>query len=138
MQSTAADTTQNKKRKREVLADASDGVVASSSTQIPLADDEDATSIRRKNRIKVTGSDVPDPISTWNQLTAFYVKGKGKGKGKGKAKGKAKAKVEAVGSLMGNLREMGFKQPTGIQMQAIPILLSVSLKPSSLPTLNAR
>ncbi|EGC40023.1 hypothetical protein DICPUDRAFT_6001, partial [Dictyostelium purpureum] len=58
---------------------------------------------RRMNRIKVEGTDVPDPIKSFEDLDD------------------SKFKVRKY--LIKNIQENGYKEPSPIQMQTIPILL---------------
>ncbi|OLL26460.1 ATP-dependent RNA helicase ROK1 [Neolecta irregularis DAH-3] len=61
-----------------------------------------AQDLRKINRIKVTGSDPPDPISSFSDLLSRYA-------------------VKPF--LKQNLQKHNFSTPTPVQMQAIPILL---------------
>lgn len=62
--------------------------------------------IRNKYHINVHGTNTPDPIETFDQL------------------------IDDCGipqQIVNNLISCGYKEPTPIQMQAIPIMTSVSL-----------
>ncbi|KAJ3130171.1 RNA-dependent ATPase rok1 [Nowakowskiella sp. JEL0407] len=63
---------------------------------------EDVQAFRKKNRIKVYGSDVPNPIQNFGDLIHKY-------------------KIRNY--LQQNLVELSYSEPTSIQMQTIPILL---------------
>lgn len=60
---------------------------------------------RNQHRINVQGTDLPDPIATFEQLQTEY-------------------KVHP--KIMENIQAAGFHTPTPIQMQAIPVMLHVS------------
>lgn len=62
--------------------------------------------IRNKHHINVHGSNPPDPIETFDQLVNDYVISQ---------------------KIVNNLMTCGYKEPTPIQMQAIPIMCSVSI-----------
>lgn len=62
--------------------------------------------IRNKHHINVHGSNPPDPIETFPQLVNDY---------------------SIPQQIVDNLIACGYKEPTPIQMQAIPIMASVSL-----------
>ncbi|NXS12717.1 DDX52 helicase, partial [Neodrepanis coruscans] len=57
---------------------------------------------RNQHRINVQGTDLPDPIATFDQLQKEY-------------------KVHP--KIMENIQAAGFHVPTPIQMQAIPVML---------------
>ncbi|EAL70055.1 hypothetical protein DDB_G0274325 [Dictyostelium discoideum AX4] len=57
---------------------------------------------RNKHRIKVDGTDIPDPMTEFSQLENRF-------------------KVRKY--LLNNINEIGYKEPSPIQMQVIPILL---------------
>lgn len=59
---------------------------------------------RNKHKIYVQGTDLPEPIATFEQLREEY-------------------KIHA--KIMHNIEAFGFQAPTPIQMQAIPIMLHV-------------
>ena len=61
--------------------------------------------LRNANRIYVDGSDVPDPISSFEQLVMSY---------------------KLPGQYLENIRGMDMNEPTPVQMQAITIILQVS------------
>ncbi|KAG7484796.1 hypothetical protein MATL_G00054120 [Megalops atlanticus] len=63
---------------------------------------EKVNRIRHQNRINVHGTDVPDPISTFEELQEEY-------------------KLDP--RIVQNIRAAGFQTPTPIQMQAIPLML---------------
>lgn len=64
---------------------------------------------RNKHKIHVQGTDLPDPIATFQQLDQEY-------------------KINS--RLLQNILDAGFQIPTPIQMQAIPVMLHVSVKAS--------
>ena len=64
---------------------------------------------RNKHKIHVQGTDLPDPIATFQQLDQEY-------------------KINS--RLLQNILDAGFQTPTPIQMQAIPVMLHVSVKAS--------
>ena len=59
---------------------------------------------RNTHRIHVYGTDVPDPMETFEQLQARY---------------------DISARIMSNLRSLNFLKPTAIEMQAIPIMMDV-------------
>ena len=61
--------------------------------------------IRRKNNIHVYGSDAPEPVETFEQLREDY---------------------NVHQQIVTNLFNAGFRRPTPIQMQAVPVMLQVS------------
>ena len=61
--------------------------------------------IRRKHHIRVYGSDIPEPFEKFEQLREEY---------------------NMHQQIVTNLYEAGFKKPTPIQMQAVPVMLQVS------------
>ena len=63
--------------------------------------------MRNKYHINVNGNDVVEPIETFDQLFEKY--------------------KDIPQQLKTNLLSYGFAEPTPIQMQSIPIMLSVSL-----------
>lgn len=63
--------------------------------------------LRNKHKIHVQGTDLPDPITTFQQLEQEY-------------------KINS--RLLQNILDAGFQVPTPIQMQAIPVMLHVSMK----------
>lgn len=60
---------------------------------------------RHQHRISIQGTDLPDPIATFEQLQEEY-------------------KVHP--KILENIQAAGFHAPTAIQMQAIPVMLHVS------------
>ncbi|KAG9351604.1 hypothetical protein JZ751_022855 [Albula glossodonta] len=58
--------------------------------------------IRHQNRINVHGTDIPDPVSTFEELQEEY---------------------QLDPRIVQNIRAAGFQTPTPIQMQAIPLML---------------
>ncbi|XP_064612172.1 probable ATP-dependent RNA helicase DDX52 [Liolophura sinensis] len=63
---------------------------------------EEVNHLRNKHRIHVYGSDIPDPVVTFDQLTSRY----------------------GVNSrLIKNLVSAGYKDLTAVQMQAVPVML---------------
>ncbi|XP_067864399.1 probable ATP-dependent RNA helicase DDX52 isoform X2 [Heptranchias perlo] len=63
---------------------------------------EKINKFRRKHRIYVDGTDIPEPVATFEQLQQEY-------------------KVHP--KIIQHIQEAGFQMPTPIQMQAIPIML---------------
>lgn len=63
--------------------------------------------IRSQNRINVHGSDIPDPVYTFEELQSEY---------------------HLNTRILQNLREAGLSSPTPIQMQAIPVMMHVSME----------
>ncbi|XP_017348949.1 probable ATP-dependent RNA helicase DDX52 [Ictalurus punctatus] len=63
---------------------------------------EKLNQIRHQNRINVHGTDVPDPLSTFEELQQEY---------------------ELDSRIIQNIRAAGFQTPTPIQMQAIPLMM---------------
>ncbi|MBN3304895.1 DDX52 helicase, partial [Amia calva] len=63
---------------------------------------EKVNKIRHQNRINVHGSDVPDPMTTFEQIQEEY---------------------GIDPRIIQNIRQAGFEAPTPIQMQAIPLML---------------
>ncbi|KAL4608426.1 putative ATP-dependent RNA helicase DDX52 [Arapaima gigas] len=63
---------------------------------------EKVNRIRHENRINVHGTDIPDPVATFEELEEEY---------------------QLDPRIIQNLRAAGFQTPTPIQMQAIPLML---------------
>lgn len=61
--------------------------------------------IRSQNRINVHGSDIPDPVCTFDELQSEY---------------------HLNARVLQNLKDAGLCSPTPIQMQAIPLMMHVS------------
>ena len=59
--------------------------------------------LRNLNEINVFGEDIPDPFEEFNKLERNY---------------------KIPKQLMKNLAEFKFQEPTGVQMQAIPVMLN--------------
>jgi len=71
---------------------------------------------RNQHHIHAYGTDIPEPVATFDQLQAEY-------------------SIDA--RIMSNVQSMGFHTPTVIEMQAIPVMLHVSLDYcSDLPLLS--
>ncbi|XP_074870055.1 putative ATP-dependent RNA helicase DDX52 isoform X2 [Carettochelys insculpta] len=68
---------------------------------------------RNKHKISIQGSDLPEPIATFEQLQAEY-------------------KIQP--KIMQNIQAAGFRVPTPIQMQAIPVMLHSRELLASAPT----
>lgn len=62
--------------------------------------------IRNKHHINVHGTNPPDPIENFSQLCSDYAISQ---------------------AIVDNLIACGYKEPTPIQMQAVPIMASVSV-----------
>ena len=60
---------------------------------------------RRKHKIHVWGTDIPDPVGTFSQLQTQY---------------------NLQADIIENIHRAGFVEPTQIQMQAVPVMLHVS------------
>lgn len=60
--------------------------------------------IRHQNRINVHGTDIPDPISTFEELQKEY---------------------DLDPRIVQNIKAAGFQTPTPIQMQAVPLMMHV-------------
>ncbi|XP_060703871.1 probable ATP-dependent RNA helicase DDX52 [Hemiscyllium ocellatum] len=63
---------------------------------------EKINQLRRKHRIHVDGTDVPEPVATFEQLLQEY---------------------NVHPKIIQNIQKAGFQSPTPIQMQAIPVML---------------
>lgn len=61
--------------------------------------------VRNQHRINVHGTDVPDPVCTFEELHSEY---------------------SLNARVLQNLKEAGLDSPTPIQMQAIPLMMHVS------------
>lgn len=61
--------------------------------------------IRSQHRINVHGSDIPDPVCTFEELQSEY---------------------RLNPRVIQNLRDAGLNSPTPVQMQAIPLMMHVS------------
>nr|XP_005298894.1 probable ATP-dependent RNA helicase DDX52 [Chrysemys picta bellii] len=68
---------------------------------------------RNKHKISIQGTDLPEPIATFEQLQAEY-------------------KIQS--KIMQNIQAAGFQVPTPIQMQAIPVMLHGRELLASAPT----
>ncbi|KAJ2719871.1 RNA-dependent ATPase rok1 [Coemansia sp. Benny D115] len=66
----------------------------------PFTSEDEVREFLKRHRIKVTGSDVPHPVKSFEMLCKEH---------------------EFQPFVLRNLQKFGFKQPTPIQMQAIPI-----------------
>ncbi|RUS90256.1 hypothetical protein EGW08_001945, partial [Elysia chlorotica] len=64
---------------------------------------EEIRQLRNKHHIHVLGTDIPDPLGSFEDLVADY-------------------KVQP--ELLRNINSQGYKEPTGIQRQAIPVLMN--------------
>ncbi|KAK2873038.1 hypothetical protein Q8A67_022935 [Cirrhinus molitorella] len=74
---------------------------------------EKISRIRRQNRINVHGTDVPDPVSTFEELQEEY---------------------DMDPRIIQNIKAAGFQTPTPIQMQAIPLMMHKREILASAPT----
>lgn len=63
--------------------------------------------IRSQHRINVHGSDIPDPVCTFDELQSEY---------------------HLNARILQNLRDAGLCSPTPIQMQAMPLMMHVSVE----------
>ncbi|KAH8480495.1 hypothetical protein H0E87_030683 [Populus deltoides] len=90
----------NKKRKRKTKAGRVEGFsVFKGSDSVPVRD----LRLRKKYGIHVSGNNVPSPLQSFAELSTRY---------------------GCESYLLHNLVKLGFKEPTPIQRQAIPVLLS--------------
>lgn len=78
-----------------------------SSAQIFKLHQENINQFRNVNKIHVNGSDIPDPIDSWDKLS----------------KGKYCLPERLLDAITSNAH--GYSAPTPIQMQAIPLLLGI-------------
>jgi ATP-dependent RNA helicase DDX52/ROK1 len=74
----------------------------------PDIDEDEGENIPLKHRVKITGSNVPDPVTTFKVLNHRY---------------------SLPGHLFSNIQSYGFDNPTEIQAYGIPMLLNVRLPP---------
>ncbi|XP_050948936.1 probable ATP-dependent RNA helicase DDX52 isoform X1 [Labeo rohita] len=74
---------------------------------------EKVNQIRHQNRINVHGTDIPDPVSTFEELQKEY---------------------DLDPRIIQNIKAAGFKTPTPIQMQAIPLMMHKREILASAPT----
>lgn len=72
---------------------------------------EQVNHVRNLHHINVFGEDIPDPVEQFSQLKSSY--------------------KNIPDQLVANLAEFKFSQPTGVQMQAIPVMLNVTFLFSS-------
>ncbi|XP_055942549.1 probable ATP-dependent RNA helicase DDX52 [Argiope bruennichi] len=63
---------------------------------------EEVTHFRRVHKIYVTGEDIPDPMESFNQLVADY---------------------GVSSTILDNIKNLGYSNPTPIQMQSIPLMM---------------
>ncbi|RUS22252.1 putative ROK1-ATP-dependent RNA helicase [Endogone sp. FLAS-F59071] len=89
---------------KEGLSDNSDAEPAhtDSATSSSFQNQEAVYAFRKSHRIRVYGTDVPNPFRTFDDLASRY---------------------ELRPYLRRNLTEAGYDKPTSIQMQAVPIIL---------------
>ena len=66
-----------------------------------------ANAFRNAHRIYVSGPDIPDAVGSFEQLSSSY---------------------SLPSYITKNVTAMGYQEPTPIQMQAIPLMLHVSVK----------
>lgn len=92
---------------------------------------EDAARLRKRLKLNLVPSPADDPtlaepISSFDDLMALGRKVK-KGKGKGGVDTASKVEVseDVVKGVLANMKRMGWTSPTPVQMQAIPLMLSV-------------
>ncbi|XP_043077581.1 probable ATP-dependent RNA helicase DDX52 [Puntigrus tetrazona] len=74
---------------------------------------EKVNRIRRQNRINVHGTDIPDPISTFEEMQKEY---------------------DVDPRIIENIKAAGFQTPTPIQIQAIPLMMHKREILASAPT----
>ncbi|KAJ3013120.1 RNA-dependent ATPase rok1 [Thoreauomyces humboldtii] len=80
----------------------SETAAAPSEPYVPFASPEASSVFRRENRIRVYGTDIPNPLRTFDELVPRF-------------------KIRSY--LTRNLAAVGHTTPTPIQMQSIPIML---------------
>ncbi|KAM6983749.1 putative ATP-dependent RNA helicase DDX52 [Tautogolabrus adspersus] len=80
----------------------SDGKEKSSLKRLKHLHQEKVNRIRSQHRINVHGSDVPDPVCTFDELQSEY---------------------RLNSRVLQNLKEAGLDSPTPVQMQAIPLMM---------------
>ncbi|XP_006881437.1 PREDICTED: probable ATP-dependent RNA helicase DDX52 [Elephantulus edwardii] len=83
------------------------------SEKLELLRKEKINIFRNKHKIHVQGTDIPDPVATFQQLDQEY-------------------KINS--RLLQNILDAGFQVPTAIQMQAIPVMLHGRELLASAPT----
>ncbi|KAJ2503161.1 RNA-dependent ATPase rok1 [Coemansia sp. RSA 1972] len=76
--------------------------VATSMDHAPFTSNDEVAAFLKQQRIKITGTDVPHPIKTFEMLCTEH-------------------KYQPF--VLRNLAKLGFKQPTPIQMQSIPVIV---------------
>ncbi|KAJ2221706.1 RNA-dependent ATPase rok1 [Coemansia sp. RSA 518] len=76
--------------------------VATSSDHAPFESNEEVAAFLKHHRIKITGTDVPHPVKTFEMLCKEH---------------------EYQPFVLRSLVKLGFKQPTPIQMQSIPVII---------------
>ncbi|KAM9788500.1 putative ATP-dependent RNA helicase DDX52 [Neosynchiropus ocellatus] len=87
---------------KTVLNPPSEGKEKSALKRLKHLHQEKVNRLRAQNRINVHGSDMPDPVCTFEELQSEY---------------RLSARV------VQNLRDAGLESPTAIQMQAIPLMM---------------
>ncbi|KAM8835023.1 putative ATP-dependent RNA helicase DDX52 [Synchiropus picturatus] len=80
----------------------SEGKETSSLRRLKHLHQEKVNRVRAQNRINVHGSDVPDPVCTFEELQSEY---------------------GLNARVLQNLRDAGLESPTAIQMQAVPLMM---------------
>jgi len=85
---------------------------------------EQVVAFRRKLKIKATGSDIPDPIDTFDIRSMVSLATKGHGDRKTENKKRIEEYFSVGKLLLRNIELSQYKEPTPVQMQAIPALLS--------------
>ncbi|KAM6315488.1 putative ATP-dependent RNA helicase DDX52 [Podargus strigoides] len=127
-----AESTEGKRKKKKTREAASlsesDGIKWMSSLEVKFEDAKDKkpaaeklerlrrekiNRFRNQHRISVQGTDLPDPVATFDQLQKEY---------------------NIHPKIMENVRAAGFRVPTPIQMQAIPVMLHGRELLASAPT----
>ncbi|KAM9728665.1 putative ATP-dependent RNA helicase DDX52 [Menidia menidia] len=91
-----------KKRKRNKLEEEGTDGLKSSLKRMKHLHQEKVNRIRSQHRINVHGCDIPDPVSTFEELQSEY---------------------HMTPRILQNLKEAGQNSPTPIQMQAIPLMM---------------
>jgi ATP-dependent RNA helicase DDX52/ROK1 len=114
---TAVGRDRGKKRSGSKVAEESSSAARQSAAEAVAA-------FRRKLRIKVDGEEVPPPISTFSDMPAASLS----------RKDNAVAFADARGRILRNIEAGEWKEPTPIQMQAIPVLLKGRDLLASAPT----
>ncbi|KAJ2356887.1 RNA-dependent ATPase rok1 [Coemansia erecta] len=100
------DHNQQKQKKASVptsqLSGSASQYVQTSNDHAPFQSSEEVAAFLKRHKIKITGSDIPHPVKSFEMLCKEH---------------------EFQPFVLRNLEKFGFKQPTAIQMQAIPVAI---------------